>query len=463
MSATIFVTDDEPAIRSALVKRLSRRQHRVTAFESGETLLQALDHEVPDLVLLDIKMPGLSGLEALKACRAKAPFALVIMLTAYGTVQDAVEAMKLGAYDFVIKTVDLDGIEQVLDRALELSALRRRLSYQSEQERNQYAIDHLIADSAAMKSLLEQIREVAHNPNSTVRLLGETGTGKEFVARVLHHNGSRASGPFIGVNCTAIPRDLFESELFGYERGAFTGAHQRKLGLLDRAEGGTLFLDEIGDLDLTMQAKLLRVLQERTFRRLGGTTDIAADFRLITATNRDLKKAITTGTFREDLFFRLNVVALELPPLRQRIEDIFPLSMKALLHYGTEFGKDVAEIDAEARALLEGYHYPGNIRELQNIIERATIFCTGRTLTANYLPRELRDQAKQTATAVSHGDGQVIRVEMQVGNHTLSEIEDSIIEESLRLADYNKSLAAKRLGLTRFALDRRLKKIKKDE
>ena len=463
MNATIFATDDEPAIRAALVKRLSRRQHRVVAFESGEALLAALDHEVPDLMLLDVKMPGLSGLETLKVCRAKAPFALVIMLTAYGTVQDAVEAMKLGAYDFVIKTVDLDGMEQVLDRALELFALRRRLSYQSEQERDQYAIDHLIADSAAMKSLVEQIREVAHNPKSTVLLLGETGTGKEFVARVLHHNGSRASGPFIGVNCTAIPRDLFESELFGYERGAFTGAHQRKLGLLDRAEGGTLFLDEIGDLDLTMQAKLLRVLQERTFRRLGGTTDIAADFRLITATNRDLKKAITTGTFREDLFFRLNVVALELPPLRQRIEDIFPLSMKALLHYGTEFAKDVAEIDAEARGLLEGYHYPGNIRELQNIIERATIFCTGRTLTANYLPRELRDQAKHTATAVPHGDGQVIRVEMQVGTHTLSEVEDSIIEETLRLADYNKSLAAKQLGLTRFALDRRLKKIKKDD
>ena len=463
MNATIFVTDDEPAIRAALVKRLSRRQHRVVAFESGEALLAALDHEVPDLMLLDVKMPGLSGLETLKVCRAKAPFALVIMLTAYGTVQDAVEAMKLGAYDFVIKTVDLDGMEQVLDRALELFALRRRLSYQSEQERDQYAIDHLIADSAAMKSLVEQIREVAHNPKSTVLLLGETGTGKEFVARVLHHNGSRASGPFIGVNCTAIPRDLFESELFGYERGAFTGAHQRKLGLLDRSEGGTLFLDEIGDLDLTMQAKLLRVLQERTFRRLGGTTDIAADFRLITATNRDLKKAITAGTFREDLFFRLNVVALELPPLRQRIEDIFPLSMKALLHYGTEFAKDVAEIDTEARGLLEGYHYPGNIRELQNIIERATIFCTGRTLTANYLPRELRDQAKHTATAVPHGDGQVIRVEMQVGTHTLSEIEDSIIEETLRLADYNKSLAAKQLGLTRFALDRRLKKIKKDD
>ena len=463
MNATIFVTDDEPAIRSALVKRLSKRHHRVLAFESGEALLQALDHEAPDVMLLDVKMPGLSGLETLKACRAKAPFALVIMLTAYGTVQDAVEAMKLGAYDFVIKTVDLDGMDQVLDRALELFTLRRRLSFQNEQDRNQYAMDHLIADSAAMKSLLEQIREVANNPKSTVLLLGETGTGKEFVARVLHHNGSRAAAPFIGVNCTAIPRDLFESELFGYERGAFTGAHQRKLGLLDRAEGGTLFLDEIGDLDLTMQAKLLRVLQERTFRRLGGTTDIAADFRLIAATNRDLKKDIAAGAFREDLFFRLNVVALELPPLRQRPEDIFPLSMQSLLHYGHEFGKDVTEIDAEARGLLERYHYPGNIRELQNIIERATIFCKGRTLNASYLPRELRDPVKQTATALPHGDSQVIRVEMQVGKNTLGEIEDSIIEETLRLADYNKSLAAKQLGLTRFALDRRLKKIKDSE
>jgi two-component system, NtrC family, response regulator AtoC len=463
MSATIFVTDDEPAIRSALVKRLSKRHHRVAAFESGEALLQALDHEVPDLMLLDVKMPGLSGLEALKACRAKAPFTLVIMLTAYGTVQDAVEAMKLGAYDFVIKTVDLDGMEQVLDRALELLALRRRVTYQTEQDMDAFAIDHLIANSAAMKGLLAQIREIAHNPKSTVLMLGETGTGKEFIARVLHHNGGRASNPFIGVNCTAIPRDLFESELFGYERGAFTGAHQRKLGLLDRSEGGTLFLDEIGDLDLSMQAKLLRVLQERTFRRLGGTNDIAVDFRLIAATNRDLKKDIAAGLFREDLFFRLNVVALELPPLRQRTEDILPLSMRALLHYGKEFGKEVTEIDAEARALLERYHYPGNIRELQNIIERAMIFCSGRTLTASYLPRELRDPVKQAATSVSLGDTQVIRVEMQVGKQTLGDIEDSIIEETLRLADYNKSLAAKQLGLTRFALDRRLKKISKDE
>ena len=290
MRATIFVTDDEPAIRSALVKRLSRRQHTVTGFESGDALLKGLDREMPDLILLDLKMPGLSGLDTLKAIRSKFPQAFVIMLTAYGTVEDAVEAMKLGAYDFVIKTVDLDGLDQVVGRALELLALRRRVTYEAEQQGDEFSMEHLIAESTAMQALVGQVREVAQNPKTTVLLLGETGTGKEFIARVLHHNGQRAAAPFIGINCTAIPRELFESELFGYERGAFTGAHHRKFGVLDRAEGGTLFLDEIGDLDLAMQAKLLRVLQERKFQRVGGTEEIAADFRLIAATNRDLKE-----------------------------------------------------------------------------------------------------------------------------------------------------------------------------
>ena len=293
-----------------------------------------MDREVPDLILLDLKMPGLSGLETLKAIRSKFPQAFVIMLTSYGTVEDAVEAMKLGAYDFVIKTVDLDGLDQVVGRALELLTLRRRVIYEAERQGDEFSMAHLIAESAAMRALVGQVRDVAQNPKTTVLLLGETGTGKEFIARVLHHNGQRAAAPFIGVNCTAIPRELFESELFGYERGAFTGAHHRKLGVLDRAEGGTLFLDEIGDLDLAMQAKLLRVLQERKFQRVGGTEEIAADFRLIAATNRDLKKEIVKGAFREDLYFRLNVVSFELPPLRSRVEDIFPLGIKALMRYG---------------------------------------------------------------------------------------------------------------------------------
>jgi len=458
MRAVVFVTDDEQAIRTAIVKRLTRQGHRAVGYESGETLLEALRHELPDLVLLDLKMPGANGLDTLKSLRQLAPSAMVIMLTAYGTVQDAVEAMKLGAYDFLIKSIDLEGIDPVVARVLDVVTLRRRLADEMEHRESQYQLSRLIAQSHAMKQLLEQVREVAENPKSSVMLLGETGTGKEFLARVIHHNGARASGPFIGVNCTAIPKELFESELFGFERGAFTGANQRKLGLLEKSEGGTLFLDEIGDLDLSMQAKLLRVIQERSFRRLGGTDDIGVDFRLITATNRDLKKEVSRGAFREDLYFRLNVVAFELPPLRSRVEDIVPLCERALVRFAQEFGKQVPELDPEARTLLERYHYPGNIRELQNILERAMIFCQGRTLMASVLPAELREAGKQMAVTTAPGPEPVVRVEMKLGQQSLADVEGAIVEEVLRLADYNKTLAAKHLGMTRFALDRRLKK-----
>lgn len=462
MRAVVFVTDDEQAIRAAVVKRLTRQGHHAVGYESGETLIEALQHDFPDLILLDVKMPGLSGLETLKQVRQLAPAAMVIMLTAYGTVQEAVEAMKLGAYDFLIKTVDLEGVDPVIARALDLLSLRRRLESEQTHQDSQYRLSNLEAHSHVMKQLFEQVREVAENPKSSVMLLGETGTGKEFLARIIHHNGPRAAGPFIGVNCTAIPKELFESELFGFERGAFTGANQRKFGLLEKAEGGTLFLDEIGDLDQSMQGKLLRVIQERSFRRLGGTDDIGVDFRLITATNRDLKKEVARGAFREDLYFRLNVVAFELPPLRKRVEDIVPLSLRAIVRFAQEFGKQVPELDPETRALLERYHYPGNIRELQNILERAMIFCQGRTLTPTCLPSELRERATQVAVVTGTGTDQVIRVEMKLGQQTLADIERAIIDEVVRLADYNKTLAAKHLGLTRFALDRRLKKETED-
>jgi two-component system, NtrC family, response regulator AtoC len=458
MQLTVFVTDDEPAIRNAIVKRLTRKQHRAVGFESGEALLAALNQEIPDLILLDLKMPGLSGLETLGKLRPLAPNALVILLTAYGTVQDAVEAMKLGAYDFLIKSVDLEGIDPVINRALDLLSLRRRFEEERDHQGDQYQIANMEAHSPPMKQLVAQIREVAENSTSSVMLLGETGTGKEFLARVIHHTGARGIGPFIGVNCTAIPKDLFESELFGFERGAFTGAHHRKLGLLEKAEGGTLFLDEIGDLDQSMQAKLLRVIQERSFRRLGGTSDIGVDFRLITATNRDLKKDVGRGTFREDLYFRLNVVVFELPPLRKRVEDILPLCRRTIVRFAQEFAKPVPELDPEASAMLERYPYPGNIRELQNILERAMIFCHGLTLSPSSLPRELREDAVQMAVATGTGPDTVLRIEMKLGQQTLADVEHAIIDEVLRLAEYNKTSAAKYLGLTRFALDRRLKK-----
>ena len=459
MRANIFVTDDDDVVRQAISRRLAKRHHQVRSFDSGEALLEALDHDVPDLILLDLKMAGLSGLETLKHIRAKSQQALVILLTAYGTVEDAVEAIKLGAYDFLIKSVDFSGVEPVIDRALDYLTLRRRIDFETQGRLGRYAFHNLIANSPSMKELVGQIQEMAQNLKTTVLLFGETGTGKEFVARVLHHNGPRSPGPFVGVNCTAIPQELFESELFGYERGAFTGANQRKPGLCEQAEGGTLFLDEIGDLNPSMQAKLLRVLQERSFKRLGGQEDIDVDFRLIAATNRDLRKDVAQGRFREDLFFRLNVVALNLPPLRNRTEDIIPLSLATLIRQSKDLGKEVTAIEPEAQRLLERYPYPGNIRELENIMERAAIFCRGKSLTQGDLPREVHEEARSSVNAVTRGDQQVVRIEMILGEQTLADIESDLIEEVMRLSDHNKSLAAKHLGITRFALDRRLKKI----
>ncbi|RMH36825.1 MAG: sigma-54-dependent Fis family transcriptional regulator [Nitrospirae bacterium] len=457
MRAIIFVTDDD-AVRTSIARRLGRSQHTVRTFDSGEALLEALDHEIPDIIFLDLKMPGMDGLETLKRLCPKAPQALTIMLTAYGTVEVAVEAMKLGAYDFLIKSVDLSSLDPVVNRAMEFLKLQRRVQLETQQAAGQYALSALVAESPKMRMLVAHIQELARNAKTTVLLQGETGTGKEFIARVLHHNSPRQGSPFVGVNCTAIPQELFESELFGYERGAFTGAYERKPGLCEQAEGGTLFLDEIGDLNLAMQAKLLRVLQERSLKRLGGRDEIEVEFRLIAATNRDLRREVAQGRFREDLFYRLNVVTLELPPLRERAEDILPLAIQALIRHSTEFRKDVRDIDAEARALLERYSYPGNIRELHNIIERGVIFCKGKVLTASDLPHELHEAQQLPVTALTSEQHPRLRIEMVLGKHTLEDIEQAIIEETVRLADFNKSRAAKLLNITRFALDRRLKK-----
>jgi len=386
MQASIYVADDEPALLNAIVKRLSKGPHKIRAFKSGDELLAAAEQDMPDLVLVDMKMPGRTGLETLEALRAKSRDVVVIILTAYGTVEEAVEAMKLGAYDFIIKSVDLAAVEPVVGRAIDNVLLRRRLAYAAENEAAEYGLDEFAASSPLMRSLLAQVRDVAQNPKAPVLLMGEIGTGKEFLARVIHYNGARAKGPFVRINCTTISPQSFERDLFGYERGAFAGAEHRKIGWLEQGEAGTLYLDEVGDLDLGMQGKILGLLQDRSFRRVGGTEDIPGDFRVIASTYRDLKQEVSAGRFREDLYIRLNVISFVLPPLRDRVEDIMPLAKRFMVKYGLELGKTVADIDPKAIAVLEKYSYPGNVRELQNIIERAIMLCSGKTLTAGDLP-----------------------------------------------------------------------------
>lgn len=389
MHARIFVVDDEPTVRKAMVKRLSRHGHQVLSFQSGEELLEALEHDQPDqpdLILLDLKMTGMSGIEVLKPLRTKARDAVVIVLTAYGTVEDAVDAMKLGAYDFLIKTVDFQGVDPVVDRAVEYLSLRRRIAHEAEHESAQYAWSGLIKRSPSMMDLLARMHEVAQDSTTTVLLMGEIGTGKKFFAHVIHYNGGRAKGPFVGINCMSLPQERFEGEIFGYERAAFASAEERKIGLLEQAESGTLFLDEVGDLNLETQSKLLQVLRDRSFRRVGGTENIAADVRLIAATNRDLNKEVAAGRFLDELFVRLNASAFVLSPLRSCVEDIVPLSKRFMIQFGVKFGKEVIEIDPEAIAILERYPFPGNVRELQNVIENAMMLVKGNTLTAGDLP-----------------------------------------------------------------------------
>ena len=458
MKVSVFVTDDEATIRNVLARRLSAKGHHVQTFDSGEALLAALDYETPDIILLDLKMQGITGLEALKEGRRKAPEVLFVMLTAYGTVEDAVEAIKLGAYDFLIKSIDFVGVEAVLQRALEYLSLRRRVAFETKHDFERYALPNIVAESARTQDVIKQIKEVLGNHNGTVLLQGEPGTGKEFFARVLHYNGSRKDAPFIGMNCTVVPGHVFEHEFFGYERGAFTGADARQPGLCEQADGGTLFLDDIAELTLDDQTKLLRVLQERSVRRLGGREDIQVDFKLIAATNCDLRKEVERGRFREDLLDHLKVVTLELPLLRERVEDIIPLSLRALMRKAMALGKEITGIEAAAHDLLVQYPFPGNIRELENIIERAVIVCNSPQIRIEDLPYELEAQPVVPVSILTNSETSVVRIEMTLGEHALRNIEQAVIEEALRFSNGNKSQAAQLLGVTPYALDRRLKK-----
>ncbi len=444
---TILIVEDEAKMRRLLELNLGEDGFSTLSAGDAETGLKLLRENTVDLVVTDLKLPGMNGLEFLQAVKRQNAALPVVVMTAFGTVETAVEAMKGGASDYVLKPFSLSEMRMVIRKELDVRDLREENRSLREALGKRYVHPNVVARSPKMQEVLATVDRVAPT-NSTVLLGGESGVGKDLIARAIHEKSRRASGPFIKINSTAIPENLLESELFGYEKGAFTGATASKPGKFEMADKGTLFLDEIGDVPPAIQVKLLRVLQEREFERLGGTRTVKVDVRLIAATNRDLREALEQGTFREDLYYRLNVVPIDIAPLRQRKEDIPDLVNLFISRFAGDSGKPVKSITPEAMQILVNYHWPGNVRELQNIIERACALAKGTVLEAPDIHLDLRP------AKAANGVGGFLPEGM-----TLEHWEDEMIQEALRRADGNKSQAARLLGLSRNALRYRLSKI----
>jgi DNA-binding NtrC family response regulator len=439
-NARVLVVDDEVMVCVALTNWLQEENYLARAVHDGRQAIALVREENWDIVLLDVRMPGMDGMEVLKQIREIAPQSVVIIMTAYASIPSAVQAMKDGAYDYVVKPLDVDQLARMLKRIVEHQQLvtenillRKRLTEHSE-------FGDIIGKGPAMEQVFEMIKAVT-DTNATVLITGETGTGKELVARAIHSNSPRRYGPFVATSCGALPDTLLESELFGYEKGAFTGADRTKKGRFELADGGTLFLDEVGDISMKTQIKLLRVLQERCFRRLGGTDVIDVDVRVITATNRDLAALVRADSFRSDLYYRLNVVSIHLPPLRERKEDIPLLAAHFIDKYNVEFNKKFDRVDRKAIELMMEYHWPGNIRELENVIERAIVIDQGPEVKARHLP--------------------FCNIEGPVSEEaqSLEDIEKLHIEKMLARHNWNIAKTARALAIDRTTLHKKVKKL----
>jgi two-component system, NtrC family, response regulator AtoC len=455
MPHSVLVIDDEALTLRTISRGLSTEGFEVFTAGSGEEGLKLFEEEKPDLALLDIVLPGIDGVEVLRQIKATTPASVVVMMSAYHMVDRAVEAMKLGAYDYLIKPFHLADLSATLRRASEMLALRVRLRDTVETAKGQYDFGRVVTKNPAMREVLEMARKAAETDHTTILILGESGTGKGVLARAIHYASPRASQLLLELNCATLPDALLESELFGFEPGAFTDARRRKEGLLERAHGGTLFLDEIGNMSASVQAKLLRVLEESTFMRLGGTKSIKVDVRLIAATNANLKEIVAAGRFREDLFYRLNVVPLFIPPLRERPEDILPLALDLVKWFNQELKKNFIGFTPAAAELLVRYKWPGNIRELKNVIERTMILAPEGDIDASSLPEEIRRSLIPSAVSPPSPNGDSVKEHPLV---TLRELEEGHIQKVLAATGNNKTHAAKILGIHPTSLLRKLKK-----
>ncbi|MGZ3418427.1 MAG: sigma-54-dependent transcriptional regulator [Polyangiales bacterium] len=447
----ILVVDDEENLRLVLRTLLKRAGYEVETASTGEEALEKVEAFGPDVVITDVRMPKMSGLDLLAALRAKQSPATVIVMSAYGSVDLALEAMKAGAYDYVAKPFKPDEVLLVLKKAEEREVLRRENQKLREAIRTEHKFDDILAKSAPMMDIFRTIGKIA-DYKTTILVVGESGVGKELVARAIHKRGNRVNGPFVAINCGAIPENLLESELFGHKKGAFTDATSDRRGLFEEANGGTLFLDEIGELPLALQVKLLRVLQEETIRRLGDVKDSKIDVRIIAATHRDLQAEVKAGRFREDLFYRLNVLPLVIPPLRDRKEDIPLLIDHFIARNNTRLGTSIRGLDAEARKALIDYSWPGNVRELENTIERAMVLADSDSLHVQDLPERVREARDPVQMQLASGELSIKK--------TTRIIEEVLIRRALQKTKGNRTRAAEILEISHRALLYKLKDYK---
>ncbi len=447
---TLLLVDDDRNTRDGLTRAL-RRHFDVKPVESGERALEVLSDAQVDVMLTDVRMPGMDGMTLLTQAQKRHPGLICVLITAYGNVEMAVEAMKHGAYDFLTKPVNLDHLELLLQRALRSRRVEQQNRQLQEELHSRFGMENIIGRSRAMEDVFDIVRQAAPT-QATVLIQGPSGTGKELVAHALHHRSTRADGPFVAVHCAALSSTLLESELFGHEKGAFTGAAARRKGRFEMAHGGTLFLDEVSEIEMAVQVKLLRVLEERRFERVGGDTPVDVDIRLVAATNRDLKQHVRDGKFREDLFFRLDVVSVQLPALATRTDDIPLLCEHFLKEFSERNGRDIDGFTPDAMTMLAAYSWPGNVRELRNTVEKMVVLTRNERLTARDVPPNIRDEVRE------QGIGVLRTAPAGLTEGSLAETERSKIFAVLRKHNDNRTQAAEELGISRRTLHRKLRR-----
>jgi len=447
----ILVVDDEHFITFTLKQHLEQEGYEVFTAPSAEEGLEIYKAEIPDVLILDVQLPGMSGLELLATLKKIYPENIVIIITAFGDIETAVRAIKSGAYDFVEKPFDLNRVSIIIKKALETIDLRREVNYLREEKQHYFGFENIVAHSDIMKDIINLVRKISESDANTIIIRGESGTGKNLIAKAIHYHSARASGPFIEITATAIPDTLFESELFGYEKSAFTDAKSLKKGLVEIAREGTIFFDEIGDLKPSTQAKLLRFIEDKSFKRVGGLKDIHVNVRIIAATNKDLEQAVREGAFRSDLYYRLRVIPILIPPLRERKDDIVPIAMHCINLFNKEFKKNLTSISPEAQELLLNYPWFGNIRELKNVMERICLLEKTDVIYPEHIPPEIAEY-KNTISE------EQTPLDIPAEGLSLKGVEKELVIKALENTNGNQTRAAKLLGISRDALRYKMQK-----